>query len=265
MSEESNKDKIIEEYKIKQKKDKLEKRILLLIIIILIIVYLVSFRIGVIEDLGGIKTDYNDENSEMIENNNQVDKEYINKDYSQAENKNLNSNSETNQETSISNKNENSNELKDDEDIDNIKLVKVSWNGKEVTKNTELDIFKNEKFNGQKIIAPNSKGSATFCVENTANTEMICNLKFTEETENPINMKYRLKIDNKYVVGNANKYEDLEKLNLKDILMQRKSINMYTIEWYWEDSDKEDTEVAVQDEKQYYTLNFEISAEEYIN
>ncbi len=263
MNEELNKDKIIEEYKIKEKKAKTEKRVLILIIIILIIVYLVSFRIGVIEDLGGIKTDYNEENSEVIENTNQVDKEYIDKDYTATENKPLNSNPGTNQGENASN-NKSDSENNTEEDIDNIKLVKVSWNGKEVTKNTKLDIFKNEKFNGQKIIAPGSKGSATFCIENTSNSEMICNLKFTEETKNPINMKYRLKIDNNYVVGNANKYEDLEKLNLQDILMYEKSINMYTIEWYWEDSDKEDTEVATQNENQYYTLNFEITAEEYI-
>ena len=256
MSEELNKDKIIEEYQIKEKKAKLEKRVLILIIIILIIIYIVSFRIGVIEDLGGIKIDYNDEtNSEVIEDTNEVDK-----DYSYAEDKELNSNG-SNQASGSSNKEDISDE---EEDIETVKLVKVSWNGKEVTKNTKLDIFKNEKFNGQKIIAPGSKGSATFCVENASNTEMICNLKFNDEAEFPINMKYRLKVDNKYVVGNANKYEDLEKLNLKDILMSKKSINMYTIEWYWEDSDKQDTEVATKNEDQYYTLNFEISAEEYI-
>ncbi len=262
MSEELNKDKIIEEYKIKEKKAKTEKRVLILIIIILIIIYLVSFRIGVIEDLGGIKQDYSEEKTEQLEQTNQVDKEYIDKDYTATENKPLNSNSGINQGGSTSN---NDDDLEDNtEDVDNIKLVKISWNGKEVTKNTELDIFKNEKFNGQKIIAPGSMGSANFCVENTSNSEMICNLKFTEETEYPINMKYRLKIDNEYVVGNVNGYDDLEKLNLKDILMQEKSINMYTIEWYWEDRDEEDTEVATQNENQYYTLNFEITAEEYI-
>lgn len=262
MSEELNKDKIIEEYEIKQKKDKLEKRILLLIIIILIIIYLVSFRIGVIEDIGGIKNDYNEDNSEIIEITNQIDKEeYIDKDYSSAEDKELNSNSQTTQ-GSTSKDDVNLEETEDD--IDNIKLVKVSWNGKEVTKNTELDIFKNEKFNGQKIIAPGSKGSATFCVENTSNTEMICNLKFTEETETPINMRYRLKVDNKYVVGRENKYEEIKDLKLQNILMAKKSINMYTIEWYWLDSDEQDTEVGTKNENQFYTLNFEISAEEHI-
>lgn len=262
MNEELNKDKIIEEYKIKEKKAKTEKRVLILIIIILIIVYLVSFRIGVIEDIGGIKLDYSEEKTQQSEQTNQVDKEYINKDYTATENKPLNSNPGTNQgETASNNKSDSEDNI---EDIDNIKLVKVSWNGKEVTKNAKLDIFNNKKFNDQKMIAPGSMGSANFCVENTSNTEMICNLDFTEETEYPINMKYRLKIDNEYIVGNANKYEDLEKLNLKDILMQKKSINTYTIEWYWDDSNKDDTNVGTQSEPQYYTLNFEISTEEYI-
>lgn len=281
-------EKTIEEYETRYKKDKITKFILVLIIFVLIIIYLVSFRIGVISDLGGIKQDYLEKNNESIEdekdNKNEIsktDKKPTKYDYSiNSEFNTVDNNFETND--SPINKNPNSKENpdendnfkeedkyeddKEDDDVtsDEIKLVKISWNGKEVNKNTKLDIFKNEKFNGQKIISPNSKGSSSFCVENTSNSDMICNMKFIEESEGDVNMKYRLKIDNKYIVGNDNKYESIEKLNLKDIILPKKTINMYTIDWYWEDNDQTDTIAGTSKDKQQYTLNFEIFAEEYI-
>ena len=41
------------------------------------------------------------------------------------------------------------------------------------------------------------------------------------------------------------------------------SINLYTLEWYWEDDDIRDTYVGLQKEDQHYTLQVEIQADVY--
>ena len=56
-------------------------------------------------------------------------------------------------------------------------------------------------------------------------------------------MKYRLKLNNVYIVGDENNYEDLNKLSLEDIKILEKSKCLYTLEWKWEDSEN-DIEIA---------------------
>lgn len=76
-------------------------------------------------------------------------------------------------------------------------------------------------------------------------------------------MKYKLKIDNIYIIGNEEKYVGIEELEVKNITVQRGSNNVFTLEWYWEDDDILDTKVASQDEKQTYTLKLEVNARPY--
>ena len=56
----------------------------------------------------------------------------------------------------------------------------------------------------------------------------------------------------------------LDNINIKEIIVPKDSINIYTLEWYWEDDDKNDTKIGEQEENQYYTLNLEINAKEYL-
>lgn len=147
---------------------------------------------------------------------------------------------------------------------DNIKLIKVLDDDIEITKNTKLNIFENEKFDGEKIIAPNSKGEYTFCVKNITDKNIMYHINFADEMEHVINMKYRLKIDNLYIVGNKDTYMDIENLKAEDIIVLKDAINVFTLEWYWEDDDINDTIVGSQQLDQHYTLNLGINAKEYI-
>ena len=47
-----------------------------------------------------------------------------------------------------------------------------------------------------------------------------------------VNMKYKLKMDNIYIKGNADNYVTLDELNLNDIVVLKDSINIFTLEWY---------------------------------
>ena len=147
---------------------------------------------------------------------------------------------------------------------DNIKLIKVFDDDVEITKNTPLNIFANEKFDGEKIIAPKSEGSYTFCVKNVTDKDITYDINFDDEMEHLINMKYKLKIDNDYIIGDEDTYMGIDELKVEDFIVTKDSINVFTLEWYWEDDDVNDTIVGSQKSDQYYTLNLEIHAKENI-
>ncbi len=129
----------------------------------------------------------------------------------------------------------------------------------EIEKDTQLNIFNNEKFKGEKIIAPHSQGTYKFYIRNKSNRDINYNIKFSDEMKKFVNMKYRLKIDNIYIRGNEECYTTIEKLDVDNITVPKDSINMFTLEWYWEDNDELDTKVGTSDER-YYTINLKIEA-----
>lgn len=136
-------------------------------------------------------------------------------------------------------------------------------NDMETIKNNQLNIFNNEKFNNKKIIAPHSKGTYRFFVKNDTNRDISYNIKFSDEMQYFVNMKYKLKIDNVYIRGNSEEYTTMDQLSVDNITVLKDSINIYTLEWYWEDNDKLDTHVGSQENGRYYTLNLEIEPSEY--
>ena len=76
-------------------------------------------------------------------------------------------------------------------------------------------------------------------------------------------MKYKIKIDNVYIRGNEENYIDIEDLNVKDIISLKDTINVFSLEWYWQDDDEKDTIVGSIVSNEYYTLNLKIQVEEY--
>lgn len=128
-----------------------------------------------------------------------------------------------------------------------------------IEKDTQLNIFNNEKFKGEKIIAPYSQGTYKFYIKNKSNRDINYNIKFSDEMKKFVNMKYRLKIDNIYIRGNEEGYTTIENLDVNNVTVPKDSINMFTLEWYWEDNDELDTKVGTSDER-YYTINLKIEA-----
>ena len=128
-----------------------------------------------------------------------------------------------------------------------------------IEKDTKLNIFNNEKFEGEKIIAPHSQGTYKFYIKNKSNRDINYNIKFSDEMKKFVNMKYRLKIDNIYIRGNEEGYTTIENLDVNNITVPKDSINVFTLEWYWEDNDELDTKVGTSEES-YYTLNLKIDA-----
>lgn len=128
-----------------------------------------------------------------------------------------------------------------------------------IEKDTKLNIFNNEKFEGEKIIAPHSQGTYKFYIKNKSNRDINYNIKFSDEMKKFVNMKYRLKIDNIYIRGNEEGYTTIENLDVNNVTVPKDSINVFTLEWYWEDNDELDTKVGTSEER-YYTINLKIEA-----
>ena len=134
-------------------------------------------------------------------------------------------------------------------------IIQVSDDKTEWNENTDLNIFSNVKFDGQPIIAPKSSGEYKFVIENIGDTKVSYAISFEDIMSNPVNMKYRLKLDNVYIRGTKENYINIDDLDVEDIIVLENSNNVFTLEWYWEDDDKADTFVGSEESEQYYTLN----------
>ena len=154
-------------------------------------------------------------------------------------------------------------EDKQDSEESKVPEILITQDDIEVTKDTQLNIFNNTEFNNKKIIAPHSKGTYNFLIQNNTNSDVIYNIKFNNEMQNFVNMKYKLKLDNIYVKGNKSEYITLDQMNLDDIVVLKNSTNIYTLEWYWDDNDELDTHVGSQEEDNYYTINLDIESAAY--
>ncbi len=146
--------------------------------------------------------------------------------------------------------------------IDSSDMILIKENDmKEVTDN-KLNIFKNEKFDGQSIIAPKSYGKYQFYVSNISKKDVKYSMKFSDEMKMFVNMKYKLKIDNVYIKGDAENYTTIDDLDIDEIVVLKDSTNVFSLEWYWEDNDSLDTAIGSEKDTQYYKLNLQIQAEE---
>lgn len=150
-------------------------------------------------------------------------------------------------------------------EVGDTEIIEITVDGLNMTEDTQLNLFKNNKFNDEKIIAPRSSGTFDFTIKNTTKSDVKYNIDFTKETKYPINMKYKLKMNNLYIRGNENSYVNAEELSLDDLIISKSSENDFSIEWYWEDDDINDTYIGIQDIDRYYKLNLSIYAEQYIN
>ena len=150
----------------------------------------------------------------------------------------------------------------EDVNAESIKITKVTQDGSSWEDIEDLNIFTNPEFENEKIIAPMSKSEYKFKIENTLDDTIQYNIRFIENNSLNVNIKYRLKLDNYYIIGNEDVWEDVENLKLEDIILTKNSSNIYTLEWFWEEANN-DTEIG---KKVYvdYKLKIDIDSEVYI-
>lgn len=149
--------------------------------------------------------------------------------------------------TSNSNTTSDSNFVVDENGDLTITDYEDGWN-----QDVELKIFDVD------YVSPGDKGSYDFVVNN--NTKGIYKYKLSLDETNiyNVNMRYKIKRNGKYIVGNSNTYVKISNVNIEDKILKSNEKDNYTIEWKWVDA-ANDTEVGRTDGA-YYTLKLNIQS-----
>ena len=126
-------------------------------------------------------------------------------------------------------------------------------------KETKIDIFANPLYNNESIIAPLSTNTYRFVISNDSTKDIEYELNFKEENPADINMKYRLKRGEDYIVGDQDTWVYYEELNLKKLNLQIKTKQVFYLEWKWFESEN-DTHVGIT--RPNYSLTIAITSRE---
>ena len=146
--------------------------------------------------------------------------------------------------------------------VDNNDRFRILEGSKDWNELKELSIF-SELQNGHVAkgkIAPGVSGTYNFTVENYGTYNMKYDITFSDYNPYNINMKFKLKLNGKYVVGDESTWKNAGDLTQMDRLIDAHSNDIYTIEWKWVDAPN-DTEIGETDGS-FYTLKAKGYAEQ---
>lgn len=207
-----------------QKKYKVAK-VVAIFILIVILIYLLILKFGNINNRDLYVPTGNIDIFDITCNHKDIDKD-------------KNTNNENNIDNSI--------EIEDTENVDKNKPNKTGLivsDNYSIWGNKRLRIFSNPAYQYTSKIAPNSSNSYVFVVRNNNDFDIVVDFDIVEENSHNINMKYKLRWKETYLVGDENAYEDVSKLGQKNITIKAKESISYILDWKWIDSDN-DTEIG---------------------
>lgn len=126
--------------------------------------------------------------------------------------------------------------------------------------NKKARIFSNPAYEFKSKIAPGISNMYRFIIKNNNNFDIIVNISMLEENPYNINMKYKLKSDNNYIVGDKQSYKKASELNIENIEIKSNESKEYNLEWKWIDSEN-DTKIGETIDANYkLTINVEAKA-----
>ena len=127
----------------------------------------------------------------------------------------------------------------------------VTWHGDTVAR-----IFTNSMYGIEDVIAPESHNTYQFVVKNGTNYNLKYTIKFIENNPYHINMKYKLKKNDTYIVDH---YVSASELAITNALLNTGSNDTYYLEWKWISSSN-DTEIGANPDSKY-ELKITVEAE----
>ena len=127
----------------------------------------------------------------------------------------------------------------------------IKWHG-----DTPAKIFTNSMYGLDDVIAPESHNTYQFVVKNGTVYNLKYNINFIEDNLYGINMQYKLKKNDTYIVDH---YVSASELDVSDVLLSSKKNDTYYLEWRWVSSDN-DTEIGANPNSKY-ELKINIEAE----
>ncbi len=150
------------------------------------------------------------------------------------------------------------------EDEDQLGRVFVDDKNGDFLYQQNLAIFENSAFNYDTKIAPGVSNTYHFVVHNSSNIALQYYIEMYEESEYDVNLKYRLKRANEYVVGDDSTWVTADQLKtaFKDIGIS--SSDSYSLDWKWEYEDGVDDKdtLAGENMRSKYKLNIRVHFEE---
>lgn len=174
---------------------------------------------------------------------------------------NSSNNSNTNKDDNNDNKEEDTNtdyEPNLDEDRVVVYDTDAEWDENNYVSNIFKHSYK-EIVSGK--IAPGSNNTYKFIVRNLNEFKVKYTINFIEVNVSNINMKYRLRLGNNYIVGSSSHWVDASSLNREFKSLNAKSMDTYYLDWKWFDDDINDTPIGI-DESSKYSLDIKVNAEE---
>ncbi len=145
-----------------------------------------------------------------------------------------------------------------DENINDEKLsvydddhTPVTWDGA-----NDLKIFEKTLYTVDGKIAPESSNTYQFVVRNNTKYNIKYDIDFIETNPYNINMKYKLKKNDTYLIDH---YVSASELNVIDVQLNSSNNDTYYLEWKWVSSDN-DTQIGTTANASY-GLKIEIKAE----
>lgn len=127
----------------------------------------------------------------------------------------------------------------------------ITWNG-----SNDLKIFSESVYNLDGVLAPESENTYKFIVKNNTKYKIKYNINFVETNNYNINMQYKLKKNDSYIINNYSRPDALE---VNDFVLKSGESDTYYLDWKWISSDN-DTQIGSQPDAMY-KLVIEVKAE----
>ena len=127
-----------------------------------------------------------------------------------------------------------------------------------------LKIFSNSAYNFTEKIAPGVSNTYNFVVHNSSNLKLRYYVEMEEESEYFVNMKYRLKRNNKYVIGDDDTWVTADELKTEFSKIEISGSDKYSLDWIWAyDDNKDDLDTNIgENMESLYKLNIRFYFEE---
>lgn len=124
-----------------------------------------------------------------------------------------------------------------------------------------LEIFNNAAYQYTNKIAPGVFNTYHFVVHNSSNVNLKYYVEMYEDTEYQVNLKYRLKRNNSYVVGNENVWVTADELKTEFQNITKSSSDSYSLDWKWFDDNNVIDTIAGENMTSLYKLNIRVHFE----
>jgi len=120
-----------------------------------------------------------------------------------------------------------------------------------------LKIFTNSAFEQEDMIAPGVSNTYNFIVHNSSNVGLKYNILMYDISEYNVNLKFRLRRNNKYVIGSDSKWVSVSDLKKEDLYIVEGSSDSFSLDWKWPYNDGKDNEDTIAGENM--TSNYKLN------